>query len=190
MENKILVIDIETLGFREKGGSIVEVGAVELNLETGEITEVFNSLVREDILSARHRESSEYNWIFQNSDLTPEIVREAPSQHDVYPLFQEVVNRYTEGVTAFNRNFDIPYLESRGIKFRKLQPCPMLVLTNIMKLPHKNGRSGYKWPKVEEAFQYLFPTVKYSEAHRGAMDAKDEAMIVFEMYKRGIYKIE
>ena len=190
MENKILVIDIESLGFREKGGSIVEVGAVELNLETGEITEVFNSLVREDILSAKHRESSEYNWIFQNSDLTPEMVREAPSQHDVYPLFQEVVNRYTNGVTAFNRNFDIPYLESRGIKFRKLQPCPMLVLTNIMKLPHKNGRSGYKWPKVEEAFPYLFPDVEYKENHRGAIDAKDEAMIVFEMYKRGIYKIE
>ena len=71
MEDKILVIDIETLGFREKGGSIVEVGAVSLDLETGEIQDVFNSLVREDILSARHRESSEYNWIFQNSDLTP-----------------------------------------------------------------------------------------------------------------------
>lgn len=185
---KILVCDIETLGFLNKGGSIVEVGAVSLDLETGEIQEVFNSLVREDILSAKHRESSEYNWIFQNSDLTPEMVREAPSQHDVYAAFQEIVNQFPEGVTAFNRDFDVPYLESRGIKFRKLQPCPMKVMTGIMKLPHKNGLGGCKWPKVEEAFAFLFPEVEYKEAHRGASDARDEAMIVLEMYKRGIYK--
>ena len=185
---KILVIDLESAGFMQKGGSIVEVGAVSLDLETGEIQEVFNSLVREDILSAKHRESSEYNWIFQNSDLTPEMVREAPSQHDVYAAFQEIVNQFPEGVTAFNRDFDVPYLESRGIKFRKLQPCPMKVMTGVMKLPHKNGRGGYKWPKVEEAFAFLFPEVEYKEAHRGASDARDEAMIVLEMYKRGIYK--
>ena len=38
MENKILVVDLESCGFMQKGGSIVEVGAVSLDLETGEIT--------------------------------------------------------------------------------------------------------------------------------------------------------
>lgn len=183
---KILVTDIETLGFKNKGGSIVEVGLVELDLETGEITTLFDSLVKEDILSAKHRESPDYNWIFQNSDLTPEMVRDAPIQHEVYPKLQEIVDRYPNGITAFNRAFDIPYLESRGIKFPKLLPCPMLLLTNIMKL---SGPYGYKWPKVTEAYKFLFPDIEYQERHRGASDAKDEAMIVLEMYRRGWYKL-
>lgn len=188
-DNKILVVDLESAGFQAKGGSIVELGLVEVDLESGEITTLFDSLVREDILSAKHRESSEYNWIFQNSDLTPEMVRNAPSQHEVYPKFQAIIDQYPNGITAFNRNFDIPYLQSRGIKFGKLLPCPMLLLTGIMKLPKTKG-FGYKWPKVIEAFPFLFPDVDYNEAHRGASDARDEALIVLEMYKRGWYKID
>lgn len=110
MENKILVVDIESLGFQKDGGCIVEVGAVELDLDNGTIVEVFNSLVREDGLREKHRESDRYNWIFKNSSLTPEMVREAPSQHDVYPAFQKVVDKYPLGITAFNRSFDIDYL--------------------------------------------------------------------------------
>ena len=186
-DKKILVIDIETAGFQNQGGCIVEVGAVSLDLDSGEIVEVFNSLVREDSLSAKHRDDSKYNWIFQNSDLTPEMVRNAPSEHEVYPKLQELIHQFPNGVTAFNRNFDIPYLESRGLKFMKLLPCPMVKLTNIMKLPSSRG---YKWPKVTEAFPFLFPEVTdYDEAHRGASDARDEALIVLEMYKRGWYEI-
>ena len=35
---KILILDIETTGFLNQGGSIVEIGIVELNLDTGEIS--------------------------------------------------------------------------------------------------------------------------------------------------------
>lgn len=64
----------------------------------------------------------------------------------------------------------------------------MKLLTGIMKLPSPRG--GYKWPKVIEAIPFLFPDVDYSEAHRGASDARDEALIILEMYKRGWYKIQ
>jgi DNA polymerase-3 subunit epsilon len=42
---------------------------------------------------------------------------------------------------------------------------------------------------VEEAFKFFFPESQYIEAHRGADDAKHEAMIVYELYKLGIFKI-
>ena len=54
--DKILVIDIETTGFQKQGGSIVEVGIVELDLETGKAEIIFDSLCRESILSERHFE--------------------------------------------------------------------------------------------------------------------------------------
>jgi DNA polymerase-3 subunit epsilon len=47
MENIILVVDIETTGFLNQGGLIIEIGIVKLNLENGEISPAFNSLIRE-----------------------------------------------------------------------------------------------------------------------------------------------
>lgn len=182
---KILVLDIETTGFLKQGGSIVEIGIVDLNLDNGEVKEVFNSLVREDILTGKHREEP-YGWIFRNSDLTVEAVREAPKMYDVFPEVQEILDSYPLGCTAYNKAFDFGFLRDRGFKINDL-PCPMLLSTEICKLP---GRFGlYKWPKVEEAFDFFFPDNEYTEKHRGADDAKHEAMIVYELYKRGIFKV-
>lgn len=178
-ENKILVVDIETTGFMEDNGSIVEIGAVELDLDTGKIKEVFNSLCREKILTAKHRDA----WIFKNSDLTVEEVRNAPPFEEVAARFQELVDRYPKGITAFNRLFDFTFLISRGIRLPRHLPCPMHVATDICKLPGKFG--DYKWPKVEEAFAHLYPDIPYKEKHRGADDAKHEAMIVYKLYTMG-----
>ncbi len=188
--NKILVLDIETTGFLNQGGSIVEIGIVELNLDTGEINEVFNSLVREDILTAKHREEP-FGWIFRNSDLKVEDVRKAPKAIEVLPSVQAVLDSYPLGATAFNKRFDFDFLKNRGITFPKEQPCPMIVATDICKLPNRNGYSSYKWPKVEEAWEHFFgKETGYVEAHRGLDDAKHEAMIVHELYKMGEYKLK
>lgn len=182
---KIIVIDIETTGFLSEGGSIVEIGAVELDLTTGAIKTVFDSLCREDRLTAKHREA----WIFQNSDLTPEQVRDAPPFKIVAQEFQTVIDSYPAGATAFNRLFDFTFLQDRGIRLHKHLPCPMILATNVCKLPAK-GRQGYKWPKVEEAFSHFFPDTPYVEKHRGADDAYHEAMIVHRLYQIGVFKID
>ena len=170
---KILILDIETTGFLGKG-SIVEIGIVELDLDTGEIKEVFESLVKEKMLTAKHRDA----WIFNNSDLTVEAVRNAPGETEVFLQVQAILNKYPLGCTAFNNKFDFDFLKSRGIGIKEL-PCPMILSTDICKLP---GHSGYKWPKVEEAFSHFFPDIEYTEKHRGLNDAKHEAMIVYALY--------
>jgi len=146
--NKILILDIETTGFQKQGGSIVEIGIVELNLDNGEVNEVFSSLLKEDILTERHRRPP-LGWIFNNSDLTPEMVRNAPQAEGVLANVQEILDNYPLGCTAYNNKFDFGFLEDRGLKINKL-PCPMLLSTSICKIPGK--RSGFKWPSVEEAF--------------------------------------
>lgn len=188
-KNKMLVLDIETTGFLPQGGSIVEIGIVELDLGNGETKILLDSLCREDRLTAAHREAP-FGWIFKNSSLTIEEVRDAPPFSEVAAKAQDIIDSYPLGVTAFNRNFDIPFLQSRDINFGQLQPCPMLIGTNICKLPNQNGRRGYKWPKCEEAWDFFFPGVEYIELHRGADDAKHEAMIIYEMYKRGVYEVD
>jgi DNA polymerase-3 subunit epsilon len=184
---KILILDIETTGFLNIGGSIVEIGIAELNLNNGEVKEVFNSLCREEILTAKHI-NEPYGWIFRNSDLKPEQVREAPLFEDVKIQVQEILNKYPLGCTAYNNKFDFDFLRSRGIKINAL-PCPMLLSTNICKLPNKYGYSDYKWPSVEEAWKHFYPDTEYKEKHRGADDAVHEALIVYKLYEMGIFKI-
>jgi DNA polymerase III epsilon subunit-like protein len=187
---KILVIDIETTGFMNQGGSIVEVGMVELNLTSGAITTVFESLCREAILSARHREEP-MGWIFRNSSLTVEMVRQAPPMEELLPRIQEVINRYPLGATAYNRSFDFDFLESRGLHIPVKLPCPMLLATPICKLPPKfPGKGEYKWPSVEEAWNHLFPSISYVEKHRGADDARHEAKIILALYGLGIFTVK
>jgi len=187
MDKKILVLDIETTGFLEQGGAIVEIGIIELDLDTGETTTLLDTLLKEDILTAKHREHP-MGWIFRNSDLKPEDVRNAPPAMYVLSNVQSILNSYELGCTAYNKSFDFGFLKDRGILIKEL-PCPMLIATQICQLPNKYGYPGYKWPSVEEAFSFLFPDVDYKEKHRGADDAKHEAMIVYELYKRGLFKI-
>ncbi|MEI6422696.1 MAG: exonuclease domain-containing protein, partial [Lentisphaerota bacterium] len=121
-DKKILIIDIETTGFLKEGGSIVEIAAVELNLDNGLMYVVFDSICRESILNANHRNA----WVFNNSDLTVEMVMEAPKFEEVSRMFQEVVMQYPFGSTSYNKIFDFTFLQDRGLKFPKILPCPML----------------------------------------------------------------
>lgn len=173
----ILVLDIETTGFLNQGGKIVEIGMVDLNLENGDITDVFHSVVKEEGMTAKDRDA----WIFKNSTLSVEEVRDAPMLIDVSTRIQSYLDTYQ--VTAYNRDFDIPFLQSRGFKFQQLAPCPMLVACDVVKLANN------KWPKVTEAMEFFFPGEAYNEEHRGLQDARDEARIVYKLFLDGHYQI-
>ncbi|KKN07780.1 hypothetical protein LCGC14_1063450 [marine sediment metagenome] len=62
-------------------------------------------------------------------------------------------------------------------------PCPMVIATDILKISLPKSPKLYKWPNVEETWNYLFPDKKYIEKHRGYDDAVHEALIIFELYK-------
>lgn len=180
---KILIIDIETTDFLHRGGKIVEVGAVELDLSNGEKKIVFDQVTWEKGITKKDVEES---WIVKNSNLTVEDVRTSTALHKLKDEIQEIIYAYPAGCTAYNNAFDFGFLENRGFVFPKKLPCAMKLSTNICQLP---GYRGYKWPTVEEAWFYFFGDTGYVEAHRGADDAFHEADIVYELYKRGIFTI-
>ncbi len=181
--NKIAIIDIETTGFLNAGGHIVEVGIVELDLTNGNKTVLMDYVVHENGISADEIQNS---WIIKNSNLTVNQIKYSINLKTILSKIQSIVNHYT--ATAYNRKFDINFLQSRGIKFNNLAPCPMLLSTDVVKLPPVgNRKSGYKWPSVEEAWHFFFPDEPYVEAHRAADDAIHEASIVYELYKLGKY---
>jgi DNA polymerase-3 subunit epsilon len=186
MNNTIIVVDIETTGFLNKGGNVVEIGIVKLNLATGEITPAYNSLVKEPGFDMSHTHSG-MGWIFENSDLTYEEVDEAPSLESQQEEIQALFDEYS--ATAFNKAFDFDFLRDRGFTIKDL-PCPMKVATPICQLPNQYGYSSYKWPTVEEAWEHFFGSeTGYIEAHRGYDDAAHEAKIVFRLFELGHFKV-
>ncbi len=184
---EIAVVDIETSGFQNQGGLIVEIGIVSLDLDTGNITNEFDSIVKEDDFSIKHSQNP-FGWVFQNSDLKYEDVVSANSLIEMLPSIQKIFDKFPIGATAFNKQFDFGFLQSRGLKIREL-PCIMLSATDVVDLPPNPGFYTPKWPKVEEAWEYFFPNIDYIEAHRALDDARHEALIAYELYKLGKFEI-
>ena len=89
---EIAIVDIETSGFQDKGGLIVEIGIVGLNLETGVVTDEFDSIVKEDGFDEGHS-NHPYGWVFQNSDLRYGDVLIANNLTDMLPEIQNVLNK-------------------------------------------------------------------------------------------------
>lgn len=179
---KILIIDIETTGFLNEGGEIVEIGAVELCLNTGNREIVFNEIIKPNLPEKEIKKS----WIVQNNYMNIDEILNGVPFYSIKDKLQNLVNKYPNGATAFNRSFDFDFLKKYGIKFPKELPCPMLASTNICKIP-KTGKAafypGFKWPNVEEAYKFFYPKSNYTEIHRGACDAFHEANIVLALHK-------
>ena len=151
---KILIIDIETTGFLLQDGRIVE-----LDLETIDKRIVFDKVINPQL----DKSVIEASWIIKNGYMTIGEIQAGILFEEIKSEFQKLLNNYPDGATAFNRSFDFDFLESYGIVFPKKLPCPMLLSTNICKLPktYKNPQhfdyGGHKWPKVEEAYKFLYP---------------------------------
>lgn len=176
---KILIIDIETTGFQPTG-RICEVGIVELDIDSGETKIIFDRVINPNLPD----ETLAKSWIVQKGYMTINEIKSGVEFSEIKCEIQDIINRYPDGATAFNRQFDFNFLESYGIKFPKKLPCPMLAATPICKLP-KTGKAahygGYKWPNAEEAFKFFNPGIEYVELHRGADDAMHESDIVFKL---------
>lgn len=181
---KILIIDLETTGFLQQGGKIVEIGITELDLSNGERKIIFDEVCHEKGITLEEVENS---WIVKNSDLTIDKIRYSRSLCKIKPEVQKILDDYPLGATAYNNVFDFGFMEDRGFVFPKKLDCPMKLSTNICKIP---SHRGYKWPSVQEAYEHFFGKTDYIETHRGADDAYHEALIVYELYKMNVFKIE
>ena len=184
---EIAIVDIETSGFQNQGGLIVEIGIVGLNLDTGEVTNEFDAVVKEPDFGERHTKTP-YGWIFKNSDLGYKEVLSANDLTQMISKIQTIFDKFSLGATAFNKQFDFGFLKSRGLKIKEL-PCIMLSAAPVVDLPPNPGFSDAKWPKVEEAWKYFFPNIVYKETHRALDDARHEALIAYALYKLGKFRI-
>lgn len=176
----LAVIDLETTGFDPRG-CIVEIGVVELDLDSGDTTGLLNMPVREG-----HFSKSEHgrSWVFSHSDLNVWDVLNATPWKNAERELRWVLEEYP--VTAFNKAFDFSFLKHRGLVPKRELPCPMIETARVL----KGLFGGYKWPSLEEAWRHYFPGHNYIERHRAFDDAVHEALLIKAMHAIGDYNLE
>lgn len=181
---EILVIDIETGVIDPKkdpfdidNNSICEIGVVKLNLDTGDIQTIFNRTCQDNHMC------SPSSWVFQNTSLTHDEVTASEHIHDLKDVIQDILNK--NPVTSWSHDFDISLLEHPSRSF--IIPVkfwdPKITLKNFLKIPQSLGY-GYKWPKVQEAFEYFNPEKRYEQTHRAIQDARMSAEIIFQAVEK------
>lgn len=173
--SEIIVLDIETTGLNLTN-SIVEIGICILDLKKGEINPTFNLICQE-----KEKIIEKNAWIFENSDLSYDDVENAPDLEKFRNIIQEFFN-LNYPCTAFNQKFDFGFLENRNFKILSKFWDAMILLRDIMKIPHHYY--GYKFPSVQEAYDFLFGDYNCLEKHRALDDAIIESKIIYETYQR------
>ena len=180
MPNEIIVLDIETTGLDPNKDFILELGMVKLNLDNGEITELFNQVFKHPNLTVKHHKS----WVFENGFMDIEEIRNALPLSEYFDEIQSIMDHYKGLITAWNRGFDSKFLINSGFDLGADVLCPMKESVDFFKI---EGNYGYKWAKAQEAWDILFPDTPKIEEHRGLADAKMEAAIIYELHKRGVF---
>lgn len=183
IRDKILITDLETTGFNSKHDCIVEVGFASLDLSNGKIEILFDNFICEDHLTPDKLEGS---WIIQNSDIKVADVLTAKNLEHYRDEIQGILNEFVLGITAYNRDFDLRFLDARGFRYWKELADPMEIATYVCKIP---GKRGLKQPKMPEAYNKLFPGSNFQESHRAGKDCYHEAEIIYLLYQLGWFKI-
>lgn len=169
---KILVIDVETTALYPKDGELVEIGGILLDMETGERKTLINMVIKPK------GDFDQDAWIFNNSDLTPELVLKGKSISILKKEIKELLSEYP--VIAYNSDFDFGWLSKYGIRPKiKILEDPMFFATNILQIPRWDG--SYKWPSVQECMDFF--KIAGFEPHRAALDADIEAQIIFRLVR-------
>lgn len=185
---KIAVVDIETNGLDPAVDSIFQVRIVLLNTETGSREKILDITCKEP-----NRAISKEAWVFKNSRLKYEDVMNANEFKEYKAELQKIFDEYP--ATAYNSRFDFTFLESRGILIKKKLEDPMLLLTQLLKLPFPPKKTSnvkkthyqtkppqeYKYPSVPESWNYLFPNQPIIEPHIAVEDADLEAQILYKL---------
>lgn len=148
---KILIIDIETAGLTPEDSPIVEIGLQLVDTESGEITKLFDEVIKEDMFNPKNWKHTSA-WIFKNSNLKVSDVMKAKSLEHYREELQGYFNKYH--VTAYNVKFDMKFMRSRGFVLTEIKDL-MAAAKEHVKVIGKNGQ--IKMPSLMDAYKHFFP---------------------------------
>jgi DNA polymerase III epsilon subunit-like protein len=178
---KLFIVDTETDNANPQVANILEVGIASVDLATGNIELLFDTLVCPPELEGM--EGWLDCWFIRTSGVHPDLIRSVPKFVDIKDSIEAYLS--IGPVTAFNLSFDLQVLNKHGVRVPQTWPCLMLTTKNILKLPGYYG--DWKYPKFSEAYRWFFPKEPFEEKHRAGHDALHEAKLALSLYRRGFF---
>jgi len=152
----VIVGDTETTGLNEKDGYIAQLTYLKVDDSSLKILKAQNSFFKIPFGSMEPDAMKIHG-------LSEDLLNELSEGRRFGNCYEEILKDFeNEVIVCHNVNFDLKFLKEEfrrcGVKENKFKPktfCTMEHFTNIIKLPPKEGRTGYKWPRLEETMNFL-----------------------------------
>lgn len=192
INEEIYVLDTETTGLKGAPDDVVvDIGITKVDLNKGTVEEVFSSVLGYDV-----DEWDDYlknAWIFENTDMTLEMVRDAP--HAMYVI--DKVRGLLRGklVTSYNVAYDMDkflYKEPWNMKglFMEARDI-MLEASKVCNLPNFYGFDEPRYPKLDYAYAHIVKGdpagINGKQDHRALSDAVMASYLMIQLYNDGHY---
>ncbi|MDO5852481.1 MAG: 3'-5' exonuclease [Thermoplasmata archaeon] len=191
--DEIYVLDTETTGLQGAPRDlVVDVGICRVSLSEGTVDDVYSS-----VLGYETDEWDDYlreAWIFQNTDMTLEMVEEAPPALTVI----DDVRRILRGkpVTAYNTGYDFGkflYEEPWNMRGWFVECADIMVAaTPVCKVPSEYYGRQYKFPKLDYAYAKIVDGdpagIHGVQDHRALSDARMASHLMIAMSRNGQYR--
>lgn len=193
--DEIYVLDTETTGlFGAPKDVVVDIGITKVSLRRGTVEDVYSSVLGYDVDEwDDYRRSA---WIFENTDMTLDMVREAPPAMKVIDDVRRLLrNKY---VTAYNIGYDMKkflYLDPWDLKL-SFNECYdiMLAAKDVCKLPSQYYGREYRYPKLDYAYENIVEGdpagINGKQDHRALSDARMASYLMIQMFRDGTYRPE
>lgn len=192
LPDPIYVVDTETTGLDGAPKDlVVDIGICAVSLEEGTVRDVFDSVLGYDVDS--WDDSLRHAWIFENTDLTLDDVRDAPHAIHVIDKVRGLLKGKT--VTAYNVAYDMDkflFKEPWDLRGRfTLCSDIMLAATPVCKLPSQYYGRQYRFPKLDHAYRTIVDGdpagIGEAQSHRALSDARMASYVMIQMYRDGTY---
>jgi DNA polymerase-3 subunit epsilon len=131
-------------------------------------------------------------WIEHGFNHEKSLAEGIPIEEALELFYQDKLQ--AQALVAHNLNFDHRIVWAEFIRAGRLpisgltKFCTMMTTSGLCKLPQAKGR-GYKWPKLEELYFFLFGK-PMEGAHDALADTTALKEVFFELLRRGHLKLE
>ena len=189
-KTEVYVLDTETTGlFGSPKDKVVDIAICKVTLGEDNVETIYSSVVGHD--TSNWNDDLKHAWIFDNTDMTLEMVDNAPPESQVINEVKKLLDG--KNVTSFNFSYDFnKFLYREPWSFRsKIVPfrCVMMASKDVCKIP--GLYEDYKWPRLDEAYSYIVKGdpagIEGIQKHRALSDALMASHILLELDRMGRY---